>query len=127
MRDVILSDYISRQDAIGAIHCDIEITGTKNARIVAETIASFVDAIKALPSADRPKGEWIPVSERLPEYRKTVLISTYWGVRVAERDSVKEDSTDDFWYMYLDDATAHPRYVYAWMPLPEPYKGGDTE
>ena len=76
---------------------------------------------------DSSIGKWILVSERLPEYRQAVLISTYWGVRVAERDSVKEDGADDFWYMFLDDATAHPRYVYAWMPLPEPYKGGDTE
>lgn len=68
--------------------------------------------------------QWIPCSERLPNYRETVLISTFWGVRVAERDAVKEDGTDDFWYLFLDDATAHPRYVYAWMPLPEPYKGG---
>lgn len=65
---------------------------------------------------------WIPCSERLPRYREVVLISTFWGVRVGERDSVKEDGTDDFWYMFLNDATARPMYVYAWMPLPEPYK-----
>lgn len=68
---------------------------------------------------------WIPCSERLPNYREVVLISTFWGVRVAERDAVKEDGADDFWYLFLDDATAHPRYVYAWMPLPKPYKGGE--
>ena len=66
--------------------------------------------------------EWIPVEERLPNYREAVLVSTAWGVRMAERDSVKEDGTDDFWYLFLDDATARPMYVYAWMPLPEPYK-----
>ena len=66
--------------------------------------------------------EWIPVSERLPNYGEIVLVSTFWGVRVAEIDTVKEDGTDDFWYFFLEDATTHPRYVYAWMPLPEPYK-----
>lgn len=77
----------------------------------------FKDGMESRPQ------EWIPCSERLPQYREAVLISTFWGVRVAERDSVKEDGTDDFWYLFLDDATAHPRYVYAWMPLPEPWKG----
>lgn len=45
----------------------------------------------------------------------------------AERDSVKEDGTDDFWYLFLDDATARPMYVYAWMPLPAPWEGEEDE
>ena len=83
--------------------------------------------IDNFPSADRPQGEWIPCSERLPNYREAVLVSTFWGVRMAERDSVKEDGTDDFWYLFLDDATACPMYVYAWMPLPKPWKGEDDD
>lgn len=82
-------------------------------------IDSLLALIDDAPSIDIP--QWIPCSERLPQYRVTVLISTFWGVRVAERDGTKEDGTDDFWYLFLDDATAHPRYVYAWMPLPKPY------
>ena len=70
---------------------------------------------------------WIPCNERLPNYREAVLVSTFWGVRMAERDSVKEDGTDDFWYLFLDDATAQPMYVYAWMPLPKPYREDGEE
>ena len=86
----------------------------------------IVDRFMAFASA-QPEPQWIPCSEqkRLPNYREPVLISTYWGVRMAERDAIKEDGTDDFWYLFLDDATARPRYVYAWMPLPKPYKGGN--
>ena len=46
------SETIYRQQAIDAINCDITITGKQNAEVVAETIASFVDRIKALPSAE---------------------------------------------------------------------------
>lgn len=80
--------------------------------------------LRKLPPA-QSEPQWIPCSDskRLPDYREPVLVSTYWGVRMAERDAVKEDGTDDFWYLFLDDATAHPRYVYAWMPLPTDYQG----
>ena len=66
--------------------------------------------------------EWIPVSERLPEYRETVLVSTSWGdVEVAARDAIKEDGTDDFWDLFLDDSIVKPEQVCAWMPFPKPY------
>lgn len=89
--------------------------------------AEVYKIIQEMETEDRPQGEWIPCSERLPQYRDVVLISTFWGVRVAERDGIKEDGTDDFWYLFLNDATAHPRYVYAWIPLPKPWKGADDE
>ena len=46
-----MDDLISRQAAIDAINCDITITGRQNAELVAATIGSFADRIKALPSA----------------------------------------------------------------------------
>ena len=46
-----MSDLISRQAAIDAIHCDITVTGRQNAELVATTIGAFADRIKALPSA----------------------------------------------------------------------------
>ena len=45
-------DLISRQDAIDAISCNITVTGRQNAELVAATIGSFADRIKALPSAE---------------------------------------------------------------------------
>ncbi len=47
-----MSDNISRQAAIDAIDCNIVVTGRENAETVAATIGTFVDRIKALPSAD---------------------------------------------------------------------------
>ena len=77
----------------------------------------------------RTRSQWISVSERLPEYRQTVLISTKWGVNVAFRDSIDEGVTDDFWDCPLNDSmiVAGTGFVTAWQPLPEPYKGGNTE
>ena len=54
-----MSDLINRQAAIDAVNCDILVTGKENAETVAKTIGLFVDRIKALPSADRPTGEWV--------------------------------------------------------------------
>ena len=64
--------------------------------------------------------EWIPVSERLPEYRKTVLISTFWGVKTGYLDST--ETYGDFWEIIEDDATTALHNIYAWMSLPEPYR-----
>lgn len=47
-----MSDCIYRQAAINAIDCDITITGRQNAELVAATIGTFADRIKALPAAD---------------------------------------------------------------------------
>lgn len=46
-----MAEYIERQAAIDAIDCDITITGRQNAELVAATIGTFADRIKALPSA----------------------------------------------------------------------------
>ncbi len=64
--------------------------------------------------------EWIPVSKKLPEYRKTVLISTFWGVKTGYLDST--EAYGDFWEIIEDDANTTSHNVYAWMSLPEPYR-----
>lgn len=47
----LATDCVSRQAAIEAISCDITIRGRQNAELVAATIGTFADRIKALPSA----------------------------------------------------------------------------
>ena len=54
-----MEETINRQAAIDAISCDITITGRRNAEIVAETIGTFVDRIKALPPAEPKRGKWV--------------------------------------------------------------------
>ena len=87
-------------------------------------------AIKALE--ERPHGEWIPVSERLPKIdaengwkaSDTVLVCLVDGMmhmgfycedkkwRFCESGEAKES----FW-----------KDVIAWMPLPKPYKEAENE
>lgn len=51
MQEKIKDDTISRQAALDAISCNITVTGRQNAELVATTIGTFADRIKALPSA----------------------------------------------------------------------------
>ena len=62
---------------------------------------------------------WIPCSERLPEMCAEVLISTHVGVYIGEKTAGGYDICEEYW--------VSDKAVLAWMPLPEPYKVGDTE
>ena len=91
-------DLISRQAAIDAISCNITITGRQNAELVAATIGSFADRIKALPTAqpERKKGKWIPGKEIAREFLAgNVLHVDYLNYRcsacgaiVGERETI---------------------------------------
>ena len=62
---------------------------------------------------------WIPCSERLPEETGSYLISGVWGSgKFAVGDC--DFSVNDGYFR-----TAWNFDVLAWMPLPEPYKGGE--
>ena len=111
--EALSADVVSREDYHNLLMASNDIDRALREYQAKDELASVEAAQK-----------WIPTSEKLPEYRKTVLISTSWDVKVACLDSVKEDGTDDYWDMFLDDSIANPMYAVAWMPLPEPYKGG---
>lgn len=64
---------------------------------------------------------WIPVSERLPEEKKEVLITILSknGVKTVEK-SKRVDIT--MWCGFGRDIN-----VIAWMPMPEPYEAGGAK
>ena len=79
--------------------------------------ADTIEALSAKARAsDRPTGEWIPVSERLPSKDGCYLVST---------TGTNNDIIDIAYY--TEDIWHKASRIKAWMPLPEPYKGGDTE
>ena len=75
-----------------------------------------------LGSSAQPEQRWIPTSVKLPEYDKPVLLSTAWG-----------KTEIGFWTQrgWMIVACSYREFeqdaVTAWMPLPEPYKGGQDE
>jgi len=70
------------------------------------------------------KGEWIPISERLPEVDQNVLATTRWGaLTIAERLNIGPDC----WFICEGEANARTKDIVAWQPLPEPYKAESEE
>ena len=64
--------------------------------------------------------KWIPVSERLPEINKEVIVT---DIEVSDT-YISYYLGNNYWQ--CDNGTYEDRII-AWMPLPEPYKadGGD--
>lgn len=96
-------------------------------RIVEERVIEPIKNGELVIKEKRPHGEWIPVSERLPEGKidpmtndfELVLCSTVWEVvRPYKFGKPIGHSKAHFWSGggIMDD------YVIAWKPMPEPYK-----
>ena len=133
-----MSDLISRQAAIDAlgerpmvwVESDYEL-GARN------QYDADVLALETVPSA-QPEQRWIPCSERLPEEYGEFLVT------MTEKAKAKDLGFDiDETYIrkmrYNSNGWQLPRHipswineavkdeVLAWMPLPEPYKGGEQD
>ena len=72
-------------------------------------------------------GEWIPVSERLPEECKKVLVTVKYNKLIHDNLVMIGCYTyEQGWILngYIDLVDLN---VIAWMPLPKPYKEGEQE
>ncbi len=82
-----------------------------------------IKSFEALPSAQQEQ-QWIPCSERLPEIDKEVLVTDgeiCWVCSLFESPDIEDG------YHQWEDNYGHWHEFdtwIAWMPLPEPYKGG---
>lgn len=67
----------------------------------------------------QPEQRWIPCSERLPEEGEVVLTQAKF------KDDVKMAVSSRIDYNYWTTWGTRDINIVAWMPLPEPYKGGE--
>lgn len=74
------------------------------------------------PATDIPR--WIPVTERLPEEVGLYPVTCFDGGRQIDLGQwCIDECGEGFWECDWCDSYS----VIAWMPLPEPYKGGEEE
>lgn len=92
---------------------------------------SVVCIANSRPYEERSQGEWIPVSERLPNtlgvYNVTRKLNE--GETIYFISGASYFDGQNTWH--ADTGINHGRPyltdIIAWQPLPEPYKKGDTE
>jgi hypothetical protein len=106
-----VTDLISRQAAIdAALTFIVEYCGAAFDEDMQKMLCERLDA---LPSAEP---QWIPVSEKLPKYSDSVLVSLF-------------DHEIDIGSYYCDTwhingcGSVEDGAVLAWMHLPKPYEG----
>lgn len=102
------------------------LKGLKANEVLSATKEALDMAIKSLE--ERPQGEWIPVTEKLPNtlgvYNVTRKLNE--GETIYFISGASYFDGQNTWY--ADTGINHGRPyltdIIAWQPLPEPYKGG---
>ena len=123
-------DLIRRSDAIRVIdELMIQMIRDGCLTIIGELrVKELKQDIENLPAV-QPEPPWIMCSEKLPDYGHRVLISAYNRVTEAHRVSLMYgiEKEKDGW-IDCDGELLKPEDMdmYAWMPFPDPYKGGEN-
>lgn len=91
--------------------------------MVFEALSHAQRDVALLPSVTPKQTKWIPVSERLPEDRREVLVTAYWH-ETYQVMMASYFGDGVWWCVPFNNCGEHllklnPK---AWMTLPEPYK-----
>ena len=118
-------DNISRQEAL-----DILDDFQSNIELGIDDYAEKRKALCDFPSAEP---QWIPCSERLPEPNRhdELNVDVYYLAQTEFGDmivaSYNESHEGTKWWELIYSYRIFDDEIVAWMPLPEPYKGGENE
>lgn len=126
-------DLISRQAVLNKLNRLIEVEklqGTDEMGYGRERVSAYESMIYEVESEYlyppvENRGEWIPVSERLPDNNVRVLCSAISTSISGGYTRFVGCCDNGDWFVQTDAETvSYPRQykVTAWMPLPEPYK-----
>ena len=119
------TDAISRQ-AVDELSKELVHT----TRDKADFLCNFWEGLQKLPSVTpKEKTGWIPVSERLPEKLKDVLVAFYdcpdeydvAYLRTTFNETYKKNGAKHEWVSAMGETTYADYEVDAWIPI-EPYK-----
>ena len=87
-----------------------------------KAIHKVLDEVEKYVEHEKSAGGWIPCSERLPENNGCMLVTIDDAIEFGKY----EDGEWSIWVCeHWDEWDA--KGVIAWMPLPEPWKGGEDE
>lgn len=102
-------------------------SGRRSGRTIEQNVINGIRNGK--PYEDRPQGEWIPTSERLPDDMQRVLI-WFEYYRYGDFNCMYQTYgfgyvCDGKWSPFINGETGWQDHrVIAWQPLPDPYKKG---
>ena len=72
------------------------------------------------------KPRWIPVSERLPEYCRNVIVTDGEYVSMGWLDNYRDRNGTVYITWYAPNSSANENHISHWMPLPEPPTDGEV-
>lgn len=107
----------------------IDAIGLKQALAVSailedkKTIEQIIDEQPTI----EPEQRWIPVTERLPDKMGDYLVTLWDDGRTWVEIALWNETFGGRWQavLYNDVDYSDISNVIAWMPLPEPYQGGE--
>lgn len=129
-----MSELISRQKLIeGLMECSMVGIGKRNPKGSKEEMLYEdyikLDTVLELIESQPPADPWIPCSERLPNQEEYLKDDGRFIVTDGNRryQGMFDIYDGKFKHDRFDCILEEDKCVIAWMPLPEPYKGGGVD